>query len=531
MASKRKKQTPATGGVATIQKRNRLEEDKKFLTRLAGIFVILILGLHPLAITPRGYYEVTGTKLWFSGLIMAAFVLLGGMGCLLLVLTYPELKPKKGPRGLWKALHPYERAAAVLLLVLLLSTVFAENRQVAVLGATQRNEGFVVKSLYLLSALLLGRIYKPRERDMLIFVAVAAAVTAYGVCQYYGHDFLGLTVPNYPASGPQMVFVSTMSNRNIVSHYACMAFCVGLVIGCQGQGRWHLLFVPPTLVCFYYILHSNTESGYINLAVALPLAFPLICKDKRSAARFLWSMGACCMLVYAACRFHAGAFPDLIYQFAFLGKYMLPLAAVLVAAGMLVQFLPLPKLPVKQYRAAWYILLVLAVVAAVVMLPYLAEGQTEGPAHEAVQIMEGNFDDSYGTWRIFTWKRALALAKERPLLGYGPDNFALVFQQHYQEESLAITGTEFDKAHNYYIQALVDTGALGLLSVLAFFSLLLWQSRRVLGKPMALAAATAVMGFLVQDFFNIGTPFAHPVAWVLWGILAAEGQLTAANEQ
>ena len=62
--------------------------------------------------------------------------------------------------------------------------------------------------------------------------------------------------------------------------------------------------------------------------------------------------------------------------------------------------------------------------------------------------------------------------EESPMLGWGPENFELVFNRHFNPSlSLSEYGGEvwFDRAHNIILDTLVTTGILGLLSYLIIF--------------------------------------------------------------
>src|SRR5439155_13971753 len=63
--------------------------------------------------------------------------------------------------------------------------------------------------------------------------------------------------------------------------------------------------------------------------------------------------------------------------------------------------------------------------------------------------------------RIEFWTAALDMLRDRPLLGVGPDNFRLQFARYsgVAEDNLGI------HAHDQYLEALADTGILGLLSL------------------------------------------------------------------
>jgi O-antigen ligase len=77
------------------------------------------------------------------------------------------------------------------------------------------------------------------------------------------------------------------------------------------------------------------------------------------------------------------------------------------------------------------------------------------------------------------WQVAIQMTTERPLLGVGPDNFRWLFTSY--------SGVEADNlgihAHNQYLEALADTGILGLLSLIWLLGTLVWQCLRGFARP------------------------------------------------
>lgn len=66
--------------------------------------------------------------------------------------------------------------------------------------------------------------------------------------------------------------------------------------------------------------------------------------------------------------------------------------------------------------------------------------------------------------RLVTWGIAIKGFKERPILGYGQENFYQVFDKHYITKN---SEQWFDRAHNMIFDRLITGGILGLISYLA----------------------------------------------------------------
>ena len=76
--------------------------------------------------------------------------------------------------------------------------------------------------------------------------------------------------------------------------------------------------------------------------------------------------------------------------------------------------------------------------------------------------------------RLWTWNTALQGFRDRPVLGWGPENFSTVFDKYFDPRHYIPgqnTETWFDRAHSVFFDYLTETGILGLLSFIAIFLL------------------------------------------------------------
>lgn len=95
---------------------------------------------------------------------------------------------------------------------------------------------------------------------------------------------------------------------------------------------------------------------------------------------------------------------------------------------------------------------------------------------------------------------------ERPLSGWGWDNFNVVYNKHYDPRALELSykETRFDKPHNFALEDLVAGGVWLLLARLALMALFVFEAlraRSVFGK----LASAALAGFLVRSVFIFDT--------------------------
>lgn len=121
------------------------------------------------------------------------------------------------------------------------------------------------------------------------------------------------------------------------------------------------------------------------------------------------------------------------------------------------------------------------------------------------------FDISFSaqTWqhRTIMWKIAWDGFKERPILGWGPENYLFVFDRHFNTSYFKPAegfGAWFDRAHSVYFDYLAETGILGLLSFLGIWIVFYWQLFKSQKEKLPITNALL---------------FALPVAYLVQGIV------------
>lgn len=112
--------------------------------------------------------------------------------------------------------------------------------------------------------------------------------------------------------------------------------------------------------------------------------------------------------------------------------------------------------------------------------------------------------------RPAVWRDSLHLIASRPLLGYGPDNFGLVFPQF----EAADLHQQWDKAHAETLQIAATQGLVGLaayLLLIAAFVRAFWRGRR---NPGASAAFAAWVGYTATLQVNFSAPASAFPFWI-----------------
>lgn len=135
-----------------------------------------------------------------------------------------------------------------------------------------------------------------------------------------------------------------------------------------------------------------------------------------------------------------------------------------------------------------------------------------------------------GSYRMFIWLKSIELIKMRPIIGFGLENLHLAFEQYFTEDIINLVGRPLiiDRAHNEYLHIAVSSGIPAVLLYLSFISLVIRKGiTKLLELPYAIPLLVAVIGYLVQAFFNISVVAVVYVFWIFLGFLASSKLIEA----
>ncbi|MEK7069001.1 MAG: O-antigen ligase family protein, partial [Patescibacteria group bacterium] len=125
-----------------------------------------------------------------------------------------------------------------------------------------------------------------------------------------------------------------------------------------------------------------------------------------------------------------------------------------------------------------------------------------------------SLEDNTTKARFMNWGMAWAGVKERPILGWGQENYAIVFDKYYNPRMYA-QEQWFDRVHNIIFDWLVAAGFVGLVSYISILISALW----LLWRPNVERGSTEASTPNVKK--NETNTFSTVEASILTGLLAA----------
>lgn len=184
----------------------------------------------------------------------------------------------------------------------------------------------------------------------------------------------------------------------------------------------------------------------------------------------------------------------------------------LLAAGLFfVLFYP-KKIPAAKIT----IIVGLALVAALV---FYVNTQTKFPAflensrifkqlQQRLSIDLFLIDPRFSAWQITS-----SVIKEKPILGWGPENFAIGFDKYYDPSLPFISkdwGGWWDRPHNFVLDIAATAGIPALIVYLFLLGFIVWQMQKIKKSSpessiAALGVQAAIIGYFVSNFFFFDT--------------------------
>src|SRR3972149_6376724 len=264
--------------------------------------------------------------------------------------------------------------------------------------------------------------------------------------------------------------------------------------------------------------NANFLAAYLLLLIFPTFAFALRSEKKREAA-FYFSAAIIqgTAIISSASR---GAFLGLIAG-ALLFLFLYPTKAELGSAKR-----HIPKLAA--------VFLILALAGFFYFAKTNESGNFSAPEDNIIgRLTTISLSEHTTQTRLLAWQISWNAFKEKPLLGWGPENFSIGFDKHFNPEleKWGKTETWFDRAHNFIFDIGVTSGIVGLVAYLAIFAATFYKlslkKRRLLSNPQSTiynlkskiiiltGLQSAWVAYLVQNLFNFDTVSTYIILFLL----------------
>jgi len=224
---------------------------------------------------------------------------------------------------------------------------------------------------------------------------------------------------------------------------------------------------------------------------------------------------------------HGGLFLLFIFTIFITGSRAAYLALL---AGFLYFFLfyPYPQ-KYKRLKIAAATLLAAAILVIALFNVFPGLGKTNtilGTIASRVSVTR-IAQDIFGT-RLSAWKMTWRAIQEKPLLGWGPENFYIGFEKYYDPKPFATPKLLWDRPHNIILDVMADSGIVSVLAYLGFWIALFWQLQHIKnvqeknvwhgGHALKIHGVQAMfIAYLIVLFFNFNNFSTHLISFFFIG--------------
>jgi len=188
-------------------------------------------------------------------------------------------------------------------------------------------------------------------------------------------------------------------------------------------------------------------------------------------------------------------------------------------------YLCIKKIKVKNNIISYSILSVSLIIVSLFFIltgKTLMFGDISKFSGEAVNMMNGEYSDDYGSFRFYIWRNTIKIVPKYMLHGVGIDCFYDAFDEPLFIKYSDNTIEYYDKAHNEYLQKLVCEGVFSCGSYLILLILLFVSNlKRIISEHnyLVIGLFLGFVGYCIQAFFNISVIEVAPLFWIVCGLL------------
>lgn len=360
---------------------------------------------------------------------------------------------------------------------------------------------------FYLLAILTG--WQPKKENFYflknpIFLAVGAFVVAFFLAGVFGVDFQNSFWSNFERG------------EGIFAMFHYFLFMVLALLLLEKEKDWEYLFnasiIAGILVSFYGFAQKLDlpVPGLVNIGIGWygRMQASLGNPSYVSAYLFFTSFYAIYLLlqekkvwkkifyIFSLVVF-AAAFIFTETRGAFIGLAL----AILFGAALFIF-----KSPVRRVRAyAAYVLIGLSILSSVLFYYRDSEFVKKIPASRVLYL---SFSERTAQTRFWTWGSAWQGFLERPIFGWGPENFSWAFDKYFDTRHFIGINTPseswFDRAHSVFFDYLAETGIVGITAFLSIFVLIFWN---------------LFLRLNFKNYFQHAAALALPVAYLGQGLL------------
>jgi putative inorganic carbon (HCO3(-)) transporter len=498
-----------------LKKQQSIDKVFKILESISGVYIFLIVILFPLMVDKTGFFRIQECKYNYFLLMSITYL----SSCLLLVVYLFINKVNIFQK---KKLTVIQLLAIIYLMCNIISYFCSPYlRKYNLFVGLSRQEGLLTNVLYILSFIFVSYFGKFKKKYILYFSIASIFINLIAILQFVGFNPLNMYQDGIGTHN--VSFMTTIGNVDFISAIftilLSVSFCSYLFLNDNRIEKIvHLLSVFFGSFIFQII---DVSSGKLVFGILLVILLPFIFQTNKRLSNFLRLVASILLAtvinIFINVEYHYSIGKlGFYFQFNYIVVMYIVIIILLYILSMYLDKLFYDVTNNRRLIKNYYQILGIAVIVGLIGL-YLIPFKS-GFLYEIHELLHFNFDDNFGTYRIFLWKRTIPLIKDYPLFGSGPDSFSLRFMSLYTDDIVKLGPlTNNDTAANIYFTMLINLGIVGTISYLIFLI-----SQVKLGiKNMtnySYILLISIVCYMIQSFFNLSVVIVSPIFWITMAI-------------
>ncbi|MGG1676767.1 O-antigen ligase family protein [Neobacillus sp. NRS-1170] len=396
------------------------------------------------------------------------------IGCILLLSLFHLLRVWLGKNKLIWKLEKLDALLVAFLCLLFFSTL--HSIKISWVGEGTEHQGLLIMLSYIILFSLASRLYSVHlERLSKVIIISSFFASFYSVIQYYHLSILPQDSVNKLLFGQRTY--SFFDNPDYFGSYLVLVIPLTITNYFLSQERkWRVLYF--FILCFQFLslIESQTRSAWLGIVISLTIILVWVVLNRREIWRKL------VFIIISAC---------FIFTISDLASHQ----------------------------------------------GYFSRALTI--TNDIHKIIINKDASSAGSSRLDIWQISLPLISNHLWLGNGPNTFEDVF---YSQDSKIIknylgSGNEIYDENNDYLQIAFTMGVPALLNYLLILSIIVIKGIRQVKqldidqKLFSIGMLAAIVGYLVQGFFNISVISVAPYFWLILGFFVNKDRFQGLNRR
>lgn len=497
---------------------NLFKKEGVILEVISSVYIFVLLLIFPIMVDQTGFFKILEFK-WHTYLVIGLVYIISIIGVYLYFLLFKKANYLKKIK-LRKAHYFLFAFMIINILSCFLSPFYSKYNLFVGVG---RGEGLIMMMLYSISFLFVSLFAKFNKRYIVYFSISSIMLNVIAILQYIGFNPFNIFQDGIGTHN--VSFMTTIGNIDFISALYCILLTISFsaFVFIENDSKYNkIIHFISVLFGFFIFGIINVSSGKVAFICTLILALPFILTNHKRFARTLFLLATIffgyCFNIIINPQYHYNIEKlTLDWQFNWYAlAFLIVIVIMCYLAYLLYNKFDFDYSKNKKTIKILYFIIIGCGICGILGL-YLIDLK-RGIFHEMHELLHGNFDDDFGTYRIFLWKRTLPLIKEYPLIGTGADSFAIRFMAKYTNDIASIGELSLnDTAANVYLTMAINIGITGLISYLGFIYCQLKDGIKNMNNYSRILFI-AIVCYLIQDFFNLWLVIITPIFWLLMAL-------------